>query len=608
MQVEKCGGEEEENVLSRGPVGSADDVGSNGLSEQHDDKDEWRFTIPLFRGAAHAEAYKRADGKLVYKKTDGTECVMGEDTLESASSSVAGDTPAHPNVATVAAVAAEVAKFSRSHSFSGGQYRSSTPQRKEGGAFSSHTPPRPRNSMSAGRPDPSGWVCPNCNFLNWFSKKRAVCKKCATKKDSEESEVEQPHQQHQAPLTQPQPDPEAKPQRIFAKSDSSATVIDLTETQPPPAQMGIAGVPATNGANKPIGMGVVGGMGLGSTGMGMGMGMGVGGMGIGRMGGVGVGGMGMGIAKTHHRKPKRHPEKMSMKIGSTQPRHAPPTTVSAGPSTPVTSAAGGGAAAPSIQLERRPSAPPSPQGEDSKERKPERRNQALFHQSGVRKLVQSINHSLQAGNRKGVLPIATTVPVPSDDDSISTIRSPDLRAGRDRQSRREKKFLKKAEVNYKLAWEDLDVDWKRTLGQGAYGKVYKCWRKCQGAPRTGDLSALKEMTINETGCKEELMSMNLAAESELAAQQRILDTVSAISRKKELKGYHHIVTPFKPFYHDNESKLFLLMEFMHFGSLDDLLISLSTISREVSDTLLDTIRGSDPLQRLINPYAFNFMS
>ena len=588
--------------------------------------DAWELSIKLQASQgckpAKASVYRRQDGKLVFKKADGTEVVKEDEEKDE------DEWAASAESAAAAAAAAPPTRYARSHSHSNLGSRGASSQAGE--RATGTTTPRMRGDAPASTGPGHDWACAECSYLNWSRKRRSACHKCGTKKPggggagggsasaaaAADAGVASEAPQHQ-PLSRAG---SRKARRPAAGADAAAAEEGAGEAgaaketgggnptpekkQRPPLAvaamgvMGVAAMPRKNAKKTPAmgGMGVFGGGGGGGTkkrGMAMGMGMGMGMGAMSNVGAMGPSGEGRGGARGD----------AAEKAPATPPR-TPQSTPGDDPPTP------GSSTATSVS-----SANPS------------------FFCRQIAMINDVLSHTTVRAAAKQQPPH----PMPTDIDPTQAGSYPlaskrggqggkkggggkgaegGQRAGHKRdtsqrphRTKREKKFLRKTEQNHKLTWDELQVDFETSVGAGAYGKVFKCWRKkIDHAPRAGDLNALKLMHINEQGCKEELLNMSLAAESELKAWARITETlVTTIFKKKDMLGFNHIVTPYKPFIDESTSNFYLLMEFMHFGSLDDLMLCLARVPRNLMDETVDSLSKEDSLTKRMHqffPYVF----
>ena len=167
-------------------------------------------------------------------------------------------------------------------------------------------------------------------------------------------------------------------------------------------------------------------------------------------------------------------------------------------------------------------------------------------------------------------------------------------------TKRTRKNVRKIGEALQLTLSDLVVDYKEPLGEGAFGCIYRCWVGKSGQdprreyPRAADLKALKVMRLDVGGCKEEYLKNITAADSECASW---LQLTSTRMNEKKIAGDRHVLTLLKNFQKDGQFQM--LMEFMHFGSLDDLMKTINQISIDDTQEMVRTSRdGINPMDRL----------
>eukprot|EP00754_Rhynchopus_humris_P050335 Rhum_TRINITY_DN8908_c0_g1::Rhum_TRINITY_DN8908_c0_g1_i1::g.30557::m.30557 len=307
--------------------------------------DAWELSIKLQASQgckpAKASVYRRQDGKLVFKKADGTEVVKEDEEKDEDEWTASAESAAAASAAAAAAAAAAPpTRYARSHSHSNLGSRGASSQAGE--RATGTTTPRMRGDApaSTGQMQGHDWACTECSYLNWSRKRRSTCHKCGAKKPpgggggggggggasaaaAADAGVasEAPHQ----PLSRAG---SRKARRPAAGADAAAAAEEgageagaakeaggnpTPEKKRPPlavAAMGVMGVAAMprKNAKKTPAMGMAGGMGVfgggggggGTKKRGMAMGMGLGGMGMGAMcnvGAMGPSGEGRGGAR-----------------------------------------------------------------------------------------------------------------------------------------------------------------------------------------------------------------------------------------------------------------------------------------------------------------------
>eukprot|EP01059_Diplonema_ambulator_P037467 TRINITY_DN992_c0_g4_i4.p1 TRINITY_DN992_c0_g4~~TRINITY_DN992_c0_g4_i4.p1 ORF type:complete len:783 (+),score=136.83 TRINITY_DN992_c0_g4_i4:773-3121(+) len=176
-------------------------------------------------------------------------------------------------------------------------------------------------------------------------------------------------------------------------------------------------------------------------------------------------------------------------------------------------------------------------------------------------------------------------------------------------SRKQMKSLKPIKKASDLELQDLCIDERDSLGAGAYGRVYKCWVKADEIqakkdgrmfPKPSDIKAIKVMNLDQAGCREDYEKNATAARNELKTWIAVTGGMLDDSSHKRLRSTH-VVIPLRPFESDHDFKI--LMDFMHFGSLDDLMLAISRIPADEVQSMVTMISqgGPDPLDRLQIP-------
>eukprot|EP01064_Diplonema_japonicum_P034372 TRINITY_DN709_c1_g5_i1.p1 TRINITY_DN709_c1_g5~~TRINITY_DN709_c1_g5_i1.p1 ORF type:complete len:762 (+),score=112.55 TRINITY_DN709_c1_g5_i1:373-2658(+) len=169
------------------------------------------------------------------------------------------------------------------------------------------------------------------------------------------------------------------------------------------------------------------------------------------------------------------------------------------------------------------------------------------------------------------------------------------------------KTLKPIKQASDLDLRDLVIDETNTLGSGAYGTVYKCWIRADEAkakkenrhfPKPSDIKAIKVMKLDTSGCREDYDKISKAALNELKTW---IAVTGGMLSKKNKKRSTHVVTPLRPF--ETEQEFQILMEFMHFGSLDDLMLTIARIPADELRYMVQMISqgGPNPMDRIQVP-------
>eukprot|EP01062_Namystynia_karyoxenos_P054977 TRINITY_DN455_c2_g3_i2.p1 TRINITY_DN455_c2_g3~~TRINITY_DN455_c2_g3_i2.p1 ORF type:complete len:1060 (+),score=194.63 TRINITY_DN455_c2_g3_i2:199-3180(+) len=155
------------------------------------------------------------------------------------------------------------------------------------------------------------------------------------------------------------------------------------------------------------------------------------------------------------------------------------------------------------------------------------------------------------------------------------------RSNLEKEGRRARKNQRQLDRVAQLSLSELAWDAESPIGTGAYGHVYRCWvrRDAERAAREGrpfpgrsELMALKVIELDDGGCNETFQRNRLTVGKELQSWQAIW--VEAVKGRRG----SHLVQPLKPY--EDARHFYMLMEFMHFGSLDDLMKAWAQIPRQ----------------------------
>eukprot|EP01065_Artemidia_motanka_P041925 TRINITY_DN551_c0_g1_i2.p1 TRINITY_DN551_c0_g1~~TRINITY_DN551_c0_g1_i2.p1 ORF type:complete len:865 (+),score=245.50 TRINITY_DN551_c0_g1_i2:255-2849(+) len=149
------------------------------------------------------------------------------------------------------------------------------------------------------------------------------------------------------------------------------------------------------------------------------------------------------------------------------------------------------------------------------------------------------------------------------DTNLSRVRS-------QQSGKRAKKLQRSIDRVSQVSLSDLRWDTKDPIGNGAYGQVMRCWiakdeiaaaASGRSFPGKSDLMALKQIDLDD-GDNETFLRNRLTVGHELQSW----DAIWRAAAKGRRGSY--LVQPLRPF--DDAGCFFMLQEFMHFGSLDDL--------------------------------------